>query len=166
MLYWGGLRLGWVRAPVPLVSRMARIKAVTDLGTALPMQVAGRELLAVFDEVRRRRQEQLRSRHACLDQLVRTWLPGWRWTSPAGGLSIWVRLPSGDAEVLTRLARSHGVEVAAGTHFAMDASAGGHVRLPFGRPPQILEAGIRRLAAAWQELEAGEADTSAATPVV
>ena len=42
-----GLRLGWVRASAPLIGRLVKIKAATDLGTALPMQVAGRLLVGL-----------------------------------------------------------------------------------------------------------------------
>jgi DNA-binding transcriptional MocR family regulator len=165
-LFWGGLRLGWVRASVPRVARMMKIKAVTDLSTALPLQVAGRQLLAVAGEVTRRRQEQLAKRHALLDQLLETWLPSWRRTSPAGGVTIWARLPFGDAEVLARHARDHGVAIVPGTHFSIDGSTSGYVRLPFALPPQVLEAGVRRLAEAWREFEAGRAEPGSSTPLV
>jgi DNA-binding transcriptional MocR family regulator len=165
-LFWGGLRLGWARASASQVRRLARIKAVTDLGTALPMQVAGRYLLAVADAAARRRREQLRLRHGLLDELVETLLPSWRRSSPAGGIAIWARLPFGDADALARVARDRGVEIVAGRHFSVDGSTAEYVRLPFTLPPQVLEAGIRRLAEAWQELEAGRTEPSSPTPLV
>jgi DNA-binding transcriptional MocR family regulator len=165
-LFWGGLRLGWVRASAPQIGRLVKIKAVADLGTALPLQVAGRHLLALADEVRRRRQDQLRTRHAIMDDLLETWLPSWHRTSPAGGLTIWARLPFGDAEAVARLARDRGVEIVPGQHFSVDGSTAGHVRLPFGLPPQVLESGVRRLAEAWREFEAGRAEPSSSTPLV
>jgi DNA-binding transcriptional MocR family regulator len=165
-LFWGGLRLGWVRASASQVSRLVKIKAVTDLGTALPMQVAGRQLLALADEVRRRRQDQLRQRHAVLDELLQAWLPSWRRTSPAGGLTIWARLPFGDGEEVARLARDRGVEIVPGVHFSVDGSTTGYVRLPFSLPPQVLEAGVRRLTEAWRDLEAGRAEPSSSMPLV
>ncbi len=154
-LFWGGLRLGWIRGSVPRIAKLARVKAVGDLGCPLPSQVAGRLLLGLVDEVRARRREQLRSRYALLERLLRTLLPDWRWATPAGGPSIWVRLPGGDADGFARLARAHGVDVVSGTHFSPDGSTAGHLRLPFCRPPQILEAGVKRLANAWREFEAG-----------
>jgi DNA-binding transcriptional MocR family regulator len=165
-LFWGGLRLGWIRASAPQIDRLVKLKAVSDLSTALPLQVAGRQLLTVADEVTRRRRELLRNRHSVLDELLDRWLPSWRRTSPAGGLTIWARLPCGDAEVLARLARERGVEIVPGVHFSVDGSTAEYVRLPFSRPPQVLEEGIRRLAEAWRELEAGGSATSTPTPLV
>jgi DNA-binding transcriptional MocR family regulator len=165
-LFWGGLRLGWVRASVPQVARMVKIKAVTDLSTALPLQVAGRRLLAVAGEVTQRRQEQLRGRYAFMDELLERWLPSWLRTSPAGGVTIWARLPFGDAEVLARVARDHGVAIVPGMHFSVDGSTAAYVRLPFALPPQVLEAGVRRLAEAWREYDAGRAEPASPTPLV
>jgi DNA-binding transcriptional MocR family regulator len=154
-LFWGGLRLGWIRGPRSQIARLARVKAVGDLGSSLPAQVAGRLLLGRVDEVRARRREQLRSRYEVLEQLLRTLLPAWRWAAPAGGPSIWVRLPGGNADGFARLARVYGVDVVPGTHFSSDGSTADYLRLPFCRPPQVLEAGIGRLANAWREFEAG-----------
>ena len=145
---------------------MARIKAVTDLSTSLPIQVAGKQLLEVADEAGRRRREQLRNRRTHLDQLLETWLPTWRWSPPAGGVVIWARLPFGDSEVLARVARDRGVDIVPGRHFSIDGSTADCVRLPFSRPPQVLEVGIRRLAEAWQELEADRGEPSSPTPLV
>ena len=165
-LFWGGLRLGWVRASAPQISRLVKIKSVADLGTALPVQVAGRLLVGLADEARQRRQDQLRERHALLDNLLETCLPSWRWTSPAGGLTIWARLPFGDAEALAGLAHDRGVDIVPGPHFSADGSAAGYLRLPFCLPPPVLETGVRRLAEAWRDLEAGRAEASTGAPLV
>jgi DNA-binding transcriptional MocR family regulator len=166
-LFWGGLRLGWIRASAPQIERLVKLKAVSDLSTAIPLQVVGKQLLDVVDEVTRRRRELLRKRHAVLDELLGRWLPSWRWNSPAGGLTISARLPSGDTEVLARLARERGVDIVPGQHFSVDGSTAQYLRLPFGRTPQVLDEGIRRLAVAWRELESGAGSASSSpTPLV
>ena len=165
-LFWGGLRLGWVRASVPQIASLVKMKAVTDLATALPLQVAGKDLLEVADEVRLRRQGQLKRGHAFLDELLETWLPDWRRTTPAGGLTIWARLPFGDAETVARVAHDRGVDVVPGLHFSVDGSTAGYLRLPFCLPPPVLETGVRRLAEAWRDLEAGRAEPSTSAPLV
>src|SRR5207302_6179073 len=142
-----------------------KLKAVSDLSTAIPLQVVGNHLLDVVDEAVRRRRELLRKRHAVLDELLGELLPSWRRTSPAGGLTIWARLPSGDTEVLARLARDRGVDIVPGQHFSVDGSTAQYLRLPFGRTPQVLEEGILRLAEAWRDLESGAASaTPSPTP--
>ena len=122
--------------------------------------------MGLAHEARRRRQDQLRERHTLLDELLETCLPSWRWTSPAGGLTIWARLPSGDAEALAGLARDRGVDIAPGPYFCADGSAAEHLRLPFSLPPPVLETGIRRLAEAWRDLESGRAEASTSAPLV
>ena len=44
--YWGGLRIGFVRAPAPVALRFARVKATHDLGTSAVSQVLAERLLA------------------------------------------------------------------------------------------------------------------------
>ena len=34
-IFWAGLRVGWIRGTVSLIERLARLKAVTDLGYSL-----------------------------------------------------------------------------------------------------------------------------------
>jgi DNA-binding transcriptional MocR family regulator len=48
---WGGLRIGWVRAPEPLIARLARLQAVHDLGGNVPAQLAAAELVPRLDEL-------------------------------------------------------------------------------------------------------------------
>ncbi|MGO4757733.1 PLP-dependent aminotransferase family protein, partial [Streptomyces sp. 2MCAF27] len=42
---WGGLRVGWIRATSPVIDRLARLRAVHDLGGNFPAQLAAAELL-------------------------------------------------------------------------------------------------------------------------
>src|SRR5580700_6489923 len=44
-LYWGGIRLGWIRARPSLINRLVEHKAGSDLGTSAPMQMIAAELL-------------------------------------------------------------------------------------------------------------------------
>jgi DNA-binding transcriptional MocR family regulator len=152
-LFWGGLRLGWIRGSPSQISRLAMVKATVDLSTALPVQMAGARLVPATAEAVERRRRQLGTRLSVMEELLATLLPAWRWVSPAGGLVLWVRLPVADAEPLTRLARDRGIEVAPGARFTVDDSGAPYVRLPFCRPPEVLEAGVQRLARAWADLE-------------
>jgi DNA-binding transcriptional MocR family regulator len=44
-IVWGGLRIGWIRAPGSLVARLTRLRAVHDLGGNIPAQLAAAYLL-------------------------------------------------------------------------------------------------------------------------
>ena len=104
-LCWGGLRIGWVRAPSRSCSRLASLKVASDLGSAMLSQVVAVHLLERADEVRRLRSAQIaRQRDALAAELERR-LPAWSWVLPAGGLSMWVRLPHGDASEFAQVAQ-------------------------------------------------------------
>src|SRR6185437_8935607 len=51
-LFWAGLRVGWIRAPEPIVAQLGRLKAVADLGGSLPAQVIASRLLPKYAQVR------------------------------------------------------------------------------------------------------------------
>jgi DNA-binding transcriptional MocR family regulator len=87
-LLWGGLRIGWVRAPHHLVERLARRKAVADTATPLIEQLAAIQLLAQVQPVRARRTAELRRRRDRLAELLEELLPDWTWRLPSGGVCL------------------------------------------------------------------------------
>lgn len=62
---WGGLRVGWVRAPIPLIARLARLRAVHDLGGNIPAQLAAARLLRDLDPLRDRITHQRKEKSRC-----------------------------------------------------------------------------------------------------
>lgn len=156
-VFWGGLRIGWMRGDETTIARLARMKAVTDFGTPLLSQLVSARLLERLPEVAAQRREALRGRLEVLERELRRHLPDWRWQRPAGGLSLWVRLPQPRAEELVRAAAQLGVTAVPGTTFAVGERAHtDHVRLPFVAEPAVIAEGIRRLAAAWSALDQQE----------
>lgn len=152
-LFWGGLRVGWIRASAPLIAQLGRLKAVADLGSSLPGQVIATRLLEHAEEVRRERCAELGRRFALMSDLLERELPDWSWERPRGGLCLWVRLPRGSAAEFAALALRHGVSLVPGTVASADNSFADYLRLPFGLEPAVLEEGIRRLARAWAAYE-------------
>ncbi|MFN2592312.1 MAG: PLP-dependent aminotransferase family protein, partial [Candidatus Dormibacteria bacterium] len=150
-LFWGGLRVGWIRAPIPLLSRLTGFKAVLDLGTSLPGQVVATALLHDIEAVRRERREMIAPRLHLLEALLTELLPSWSWSRPKGGLVLWVRMPWGSARELAVEARRQGVSILPGPTMSPDLSFDNHIRLTVSRTPEILTEGIRRLAAAWDD---------------
>jgi DNA-binding transcriptional MocR family regulator len=153
-LFWGGLRIGWVRAPAPLATRFANVKATQDLGSSAVSQLLAERLLRSLhdptsDHVDRLR-GQLRARFDTLTAALRTSLPTWSWDRPAGGLSLWVRLPTPTAEPFAQAALRHGVAVATAPALSPSTHHADRLRLSFSGPPDRLEEGVRRLAAAWE----------------
>ncbi len=148
-LFWGGLRVGWIRASEDLLSRIARRKIMADLGGSLLSQLPAVRLLDKADRVRDLRRRQMRDRFERLTKLLARHLPEWTWVPPAGGLSLWVRLPRGDANALSQVALRHGVSIVPGSLASPDGGFSDHLRLPFVLEKEPMEEGIERLARAW-----------------
>lgn len=145
--FWGGLRLGFLRASAPLALRCARIKATHDLGSSAVSQVIGERLLQTATEADRRELvERLRSRYDALAAALRAAVPAWSWPEPSGGLSIWVDLAGVDGEAFARSALAAGVAVAPPRPLLATATSAGQVRLSFTGPHPLLERGAARLA--------------------
>lgn len=149
--FWSGLRVGFARAPEPVAARLARVKATQDLGSSDVSQLLAARLLAHPDtpQFLARRNADLARRHETLTRCLRHLLPEWRWDDAQGGLGLWVRLPSPEAERVAHLALRHGVAVATAEGLAPDGGHPDRLRLSFALPEPLLVEGVTRLAAAW-----------------
>lgn len=164
-VFWGGLRSGWIRGPRDVIARLARMKAVTDFGVPMFTQLLSTELLPNIDKTAAWRRRDLTRRLDVLTEALHKHLPEWRFERPAGGLSVWAKLPSPTADELVRRAGSHGVTVVPGSTFAVDHRRHtDRIRLPFVAPPDVIEEGVRRLAEAWDGID--QARTRRASPAV
>jgi DNA-binding transcriptional MocR family regulator len=153
-LFWAGLRIGWIRAPRPMIAQLGRLKAVADLGTSLVSQAVAVHLLTGQNHVPELRCRELAERLEHLQDLLSRLLPGWTWPRPEGGLSLWARLPGGSSAELAQIASGHGVLIAPGEVMSARGRFDGFVRLPFDHSAATLEAGITRLAGAWRAYQA------------
>ncbi|GAA0270362.1 PLP-dependent aminotransferase family protein [Cryptosporangium japonicum] len=150
---WGGLRVGWARASADVISRLARRKALADLGSPIIDQLVAARIVPGLSSLVERRVPERREQLATIEALLAEHLPQWRWRTPLGGPSLWVELPGVDAAVFSQVALRHGVEAIPGR--SMDVS-GGHdsfLRLPYCFPADFLTEVVRRFASAWSELE-------------
>jgi DNA-binding transcriptional MocR family regulator len=150
-LVWGGLRVGWVRASEALIDRLARFKAVNDLGGPALSQAVAARVLPLVPQIREVRREELTRKLQALTSALSRHLPGWTYHRPGGGLLLWARLPHGDAGELAAAALRHGVAIVPGAINSPDGHFADHVRLPFIHDAAVLEDGVIRLAAAWRE---------------
>lgn len=148
-LMWGGLRVGWIRAPEPFIARLARRKALGDLGNSAVSQSVAARLLPRVEEIRESRRRQIAERLATMEEQIARLLPDWTWRHPGGGLSLWVRLPRGNAAEFARAARRHGVAVLPGATCSPSNGFVDFLRLPFVLEPARIREGIRLLARAW-----------------
>jgi DNA-binding transcriptional MocR family regulator len=161
---WGGLRLGWIRAPRAIITRLARLRAVQDLGGNVPAQLAAAELMSTLDRLCRRQAARLQTRHDHLRRLLARHLPDWDVPAAAGGQTLWVRLPHGDGMSFAQRALRHGVAVLPGAGLDASGASLDMLRLHFVLPRAELTRAVHRLAEAWREYEPSQGITR--TPAV
>jgi DNA-binding transcriptional MocR family regulator len=159
--FWGGLRIGWIRAPRALVARIAAGRAAVDLGTPILEQLAAAHLLANAEPTLEMRRGTLRRQRATLMEQLKNHLPEWRYGVPEGGLSLWVTLPVPVSSALAATAERFGVRVAAGSRFAAEGLLERHLRVPFTLPKTDLTEAMVRLAQAYLALTGWTGDSTA-----
>jgi DNA-binding transcriptional MocR family regulator len=152
-LAWPGLRVGWVRAPEPIIERLARLKSANDLGSPLLTQAIAVRLLAAIDQIRLLRRHELGPRRDLLAGLLRESLPDWKFRLPAGGLFLWVRLPAGDSREFAQVALRHGALILPGPAMSAAEQHAPFIRLPFLAEDEMLLTGVRRLSSAWRDYQ-------------
>jgi DNA-binding transcriptional MocR family regulator len=151
--YWGGLRVGWIRAATPVIARLAALRVAVDMAGPVLDQLVALRLLDRAGEVIPARHDQLVRQRDALISALREHLPRWSFTAPAGGVCLWIEL---DAPVSTALAQaglSHGIRLAAGPRFGADGTLERFLRLPFTLSEEDLRESVIRLAAANADLD-------------
>jgi 2-aminoadipate transaminase len=145
-----GIRLGWIVAPVEVISKLVQAKQGSDLHTGTFVQMVAYEVARggfLDRHVRHIRSVYRVRRDTMLAALKRYMPPGVQWTQPEGGLFIWVCLPEGvDTWELLKDAVEQKVAFVPGTAFYDDGSGKNTMRLNFSAPqPEQIEEGIQRL---------------------
>ncbi|MGY2489939.1 aminotransferase-like domain-containing protein [Cupriavidus sp. CP313] len=145
-----GLRLGYMLAPPAIHAKLVQAKQASDLHTPSFTQRVAYEVLktgmldshiaSVCD---------LYGKHcaAMLDALSRHMPEGVRWSTPEGGMFIWVELPAAiDTMALLEAAVARNVAFVPGAPFYAITPRNNTLRLAFVTvPPQKIEEGIARL---------------------
>jgi DNA-binding transcriptional MocR family regulator len=148
-LYWGGLRVGWIRASEESIFRLGQLKVIDDLGSSLIPQAIACKLLPDNDAAVDLRSAQLRPRLRVLDTLLRERIPEWSWERPLGGLSIWVKTPLRDAGDFVRVALRSGVAVSPGVAMSPEGRHTEFLRISLVVDEPALTEAVDRLAEAW-----------------
>ncbi|WP_329005206.1 PLP-dependent aminotransferase family protein [Kribbella sp. NBC_00709] len=144
---WGGLRIGWIRASTPLINRLARLRAVHDLGGNIPTQLAAVHLLPLLDDPALA--ATLKSRHDHLHGLLTQHLPAWDIPEVRGGQCLWVGLPYGDGTSFAQTALRHDLAILPGAGLDITGNSDAHIRLHFRARETDLTEAVHRLTTAW-----------------
>lgn len=148
--YWGGLRLGWVRAPRSVITELVRAKSSFDLGASVIDQMVAVELLEQEETMLPRQLATfLAQRDALVDGLQEA-LPDWTVPRPSGGLSLWLKPPVA-VDALVERAHGLGLRLLPGSVFGLDGTLDAYLRIPYALGVDELREAVARIAAAVAE---------------
>lgn len=150
--FWGGLRIGWIRAERGTIATLAALRPALDLGTAVLEQLIAARLLDGTDEVLAERREILRTRRAFLLDLLERRLPDWRPGNGIGGMSLWIQLPAPMSTALSASALRLGLDLPAGPRFGVDGTLERFIRVPYALPEDQLTEAVELLVRAWHSI--------------
>lgn len=150
--FWGGLRMGWIRAGRELIASLNASRAAVDMGSPIVEQLAATVLLRDPDPQLEERRAMIRGQRELLLGQVSRKLPQWRFQVPAGGLSAWAELPHPVSTALAAATHRLGVRIAPGNRFGIDGAFERFVRLPYALPEPVLSDVVELLVQAWDEV--------------
>ena len=163
--FWGGLRIGWIRAERSALTTIAALRPSIDMGTPIFEQLAAAKLLEVADEVLPERREILRARRALMLSLLDEHLPDWSPCRSGGGLALWVRLPAPMSSAMSAAASRMGLDLPPGPRFGVDGTLERFVRIPYTLPEEQMPGAVELLARAWRAVTGATASQSRAVVV-
>jgi 2-aminoadipate transaminase len=148
-----GTRLGWIIGPAELISRFVVAKQAMDLSSNVFAQAWVAEYLktgVIYDHIAETRKLYRDKRNRMVAALERSMpkRPDLRWTSPEGGLFLWVMLPEFiDTDRMFLRAIEKKVAYVVGSSFYFDDPVRNAMRLNFSYPStEQIDEGIGRLA--------------------
>ncbi|WP_434659960.1 PLP-dependent aminotransferase family protein [Klebsiella sp. MISC125] len=150
--FWGGLRIGWIRASSRTIASLVQARDSLDLGSPLLEQLACCWLLENEKTLLPSRRTMLAARRDMCGELMAEFFPHWRFTLPEGGLSFWVELPGMLATLFSVRAESRGIHIGTGTRFGLAGAFDRYLRLPFTLSDEELRNAFNTLQPLWHSL--------------
>jgi len=122
--FWGGLRVGWIRAERSLLRRVAAARAASDLGNPIVDQLAATHLLTdpAAAKALAGRRAGIAAMLGDTETALRRHVPSWHWRRPAGGLAMWIELGAPLSSVMAEQAPAAGLRLAGGPLFGLDGA--------------------------------------------
>lgn len=150
--FWGGLRIGWIRASSRTIASLVQARDSLDLGSPLLEQLACCWLLENEHRLLPSRRAMLATRRNMCGALMAEYFPHWRFTPSEGGLSFWVELPGMLATLFSVRAESRGIHIGTGTRFGLAGAFDRYLRLPFTLSDDELRSAFTTLQPLWHSL--------------
>lgn len=144
-LFWGGLRIGWIRSSENNIHMLREVRKVSDLAPPVFEQLIAVELLDKVKEARSERRKMLTEGFKRSTRLISELLPEWEILPVDGGTSIWINTHR-DATTLASCAASVGVLLAPGSMFSPSNGFSTFLKFPIWRDEEILSRGLYKIA--------------------
>jgi DNA-binding transcriptional MocR family regulator len=157
--FWGGLRIGWIRASAAMVRRLMADRGSMDVSSPVLEQLAVRHLLTEeLPEVLQYQRGRIREQRDALAAGLRREFPHWSFRVPDGGLAFWIRTGPLSGPALAAAAEQEGVWLASGPRFGVDGVLDHFIRLPFCQRIPVAEEALRRVAVAARQATTAPTD--------
>ena len=145
-----GLRVGWVCAAKPVISRLVLMKQAADLHSpTINQMVVAKIANTIFESHVAKLRTTYMARRDCMLQALSKYMPDTvNWTRPDGGMFIWLTLPThmNGADLLAKALETQKIAFVPGSAFFADGSGKNTLRLSFSLADETtIDEGIRRL---------------------
>lgn len=143
-LFWGGVRIGWIRASEDRIRGLVELRKLMDVASSVVDQMLAVDLIARTDLARQQRREMLCASLATTEAELRSACPDWTWKPITGGSGLWVDTGQ-DAVALAEHGKRVGVKLAAGPGFSTYGGQRTFLRLPVWHDAQMLRTALAAL---------------------
>ena len=164
--FWGGLRVGWLRAEATLIQRLTAAAVRAQLSGPVLEQLAACHLLDSAETTLPAHRDRLRAQRDALVCALGAALPSWQVPVPPGGLVLWCRLPVPISNALVDAAQRRGLRLAAGPRFGTGHAFADRLRLPYTQPIDVLRRAVAILAEVADSLPATDPGSAPSRLVV
>lgn len=137
-LFWGGLRIGWLRASSTRIRQLIERRKAEDLASPISTQVVATNLMTHVGEARQERRALLQAGREATCEVVSDVFPAWVWTASQGGTGLWIDTHN-DSSALAEAAKRVGVRLAPGPGYSAYDGQRTMLRLPVWHEPESLE---------------------------
>ncbi|TWB08695.1 GntR family transcriptional regulator [Rhizobium sp. ERR 1071] len=137
-LFWGGLRIGWIRAGQGLIKTLTTFKAASDLGNPIIDQAIAAQMFPHIAQARAHRKTELQYHLEQLRYELQRRSRDWSWAEPDGGTALWIRMAGANTVSLRQSALRRNLLLSAGPDFSPEHGFEDSLRLPFVRPIELL----------------------------
>lgn len=135
---WSGLRIGWIRATTAHIRQLLLNPLQAHLSPPPLEQLIACDLLTDLDTLLHQRRTPLLTQRDHLAALL-TNTDQWSFSTPDGGLVLWLRLHHVTATELANRAAATGLALTPGPHFSPHRTHTKYLRLPFTATPHVLD---------------------------